>query len=77
MNENTYITRNQLFDVVLPLILALHEKKIIDIAEVPHLYEDVLVRRKLNLGASDDDLAFLQWLIDASQLLANAIKGPK
>ena len=71
-----YITQSQFFSAFTPLVLALHEKKLIDIAEIPHLYEDVLSRRKIDLQEPDADLIFLQELIAGFQRLANAVKPP-
>jgi hypothetical protein len=73
--QPAYITQSQLFDVFTPLLLALHEKKLLDIAEVPHLYEDVLTRRQIDAKPNEADLVFLQGLIVGLQRLATAVKG--
>ena len=70
-----YATRDQIFTIITPLILALHDKKVIDLAELPHYYEDVLTRRKIDQKEPDSELVFLQDLIDAFQKLAIHVKG--
>ena len=64
------MTIQNFFDAFTPLLLALHEKKVLDIAEVPHLYEDVLVRRKLDRGEDQEDLKFLQEMVQGLHRLA-------
>ena len=61
-------------DAFTPLLLALHEKKVLDIAEVPHFYEDALERRR-SLGASADDLDFQRQLVVLTSRLAALVKA--
>lgn len=68
------ITANELFDTITPLLLALHEKKVLDIAEVPHYFEDAVQRRK-DMGAADSDLAFQQMLVVGMNRLALLVKA--
>lgn len=68
------MTFANLMEVFTPLLLALHEKKVLDIAEVPHYYEDALERRKMNLGETEADLAFLRELVKGLDRLAKAVK---
>ena len=68
------ITSEQLFATITPLVVALHEKGILDIAEVPHYYEDAVVRRK-DIGASPEDLEFQQALVVGFQRLAKVVKA--
>ena len=68
------ITSEQLFATITPLVVALHEKGILDIAEVPHYYEDALVRRK-DLGATPEGLEFQQALVVSFQRLAKMVKA--
>ena len=68
------VTFAQLMQVFTPLLLALHEKKVLDIAEVPHFYEDALERRKQNLGEPEEDLAFQRQLVDGLCRLAASVK---
>lgn len=68
------MTFEQLMQVFTPLLLALHEKKVLDIAEVPHFYEDALERRKSNLGESEADLEFPRQLVAGLTRLAAAVK---
>lgn len=67
------ITTEQLFATITPLVVALHEKGVLDIAEIPHYYEDSVVRRK-EIGATDDEVAFQQALVAAFQNLAKMVK---
>lgn len=67
------ITSEQLFDTITPLVVALHEKGVLDIAEIPHYYEDAVVRRK-DIGATDDEVAFQQELVVGFQRLAKMVK---
>jgi hypothetical protein len=66
---------SHLFDALIPLLLALHEKKVLDIAEVPHFYEDHLARRKLDQKASEADLDFLAGTIQGLHGLARDVKS--
>lgn len=68
------ITSEQLFATITPLVVALHEKGVLDIAEVPHYYEDAVVRRK-DMGATDADVAYQQELVAAFQRLAQTMKA--
>lgn len=68
------ITSEQLFATITPLVVALHEKGVLDIAEVPHYYEDAVVRRK-DLGQTPEQLAFQLALVDGFQRLAKAVKA--
>ena len=68
------ITSEQLFATITPLVVALHEKGVLDIAEVPHYYEDAVVRRK-DMGATDVDVAYQQELVAAFQRLAQTMKA--
>lgn len=70
------ITDTQLFDTISPLWMALHERGLIDIDDVPGLYEGVLARRRLVLGHTRDDLAFVQDVVDGYRRLAAAMKPP-
>lgn len=67
------ITSEQLFATITPLVVALHEKGVLDIAEVPRYYEDAVVRRK-EIGATDDEVAFQQALVVAFRRLAKTVK---
>ena len=68
------VTTEQLMATITPLVIALHEKGILDIAEVPHYYEDAVMRRK-EIGATDEEVAFQQELVVGFQRLAKAVKG--
>lgn len=68
------ITSEQLFATITPLVVALHEKGVLDIAEVPHYYEDALVRRK-DLGATPEELEFQKALIVGFERLATMVKA--
>ena len=68
------LTRDDLFTVLMPLVLALHEKKVLDIAELPHYYEDALIRRKLDLNQASGDLEFLEETIRGLHRLAAVVK---
>ena len=68
-------TTDHLFELFMPLILALHEKKVLDIAEVPHYYEDALERRKANLAETEEDVAFLRQVILGLNRLALLVKA--
>lgn len=68
------LTTSQLFDAISPLLVALHEAKALDIAEVPHYYEDA-IQRRLDLGETQADVAFQQQIAAGIQRLALAIKG--
>ena len=70
------LTRQDLFDVVTPLFIALHEKGVIDIAELPHFYEDALARRKLERAHTEADLAFLRDVVGGLHQLARRVKPP-
>lgn len=67
------ITTTELFATITPLVVALHEKGVLDIAEVPHYYEDAVVRRK-DMGATDAEVAYQQELVAAFQRLAKTVK---
>jgi hypothetical protein len=68
------ITLEQLMQVFTPLLLALHERKVLDIAEVPHFYEDALERRR-TLGETEADLDFQRQLVLGMVRLAAAVKN--
>lgn len=68
------ITIDQLFATITPLVVALHEKGVLDIAEVPHYYEDAVVRRK-DTGATDAEVAYQQELVAGFQRLAKMVKA--
>ena len=68
------ITTDQLFATITPLVVALHEKGVLDIAEIPHYYEDAVVRRK-DIGATDDEVAFQKELVVGFQRLAKVVKA--
>jgi hypothetical protein len=68
------LTQQQFFDAFMPLLLALHEKRVIDFAELPQYYEDVLVRRTLDIKEAPENLAFLQSLIKGLAELAPDVK---
>ena len=68
-----HITPAQLMETITPLLLALHEKRVLDIAEIPHFYEDALERRR-SLGASVQDLDFQLLLVVGMNRLAKAVK---
>lgn len=67
------VTTEQLMATITPLVVALHEKGLLDIAEIPHYYEDAVVRRK-GTGATDDEVSFQQQLVVGFQRLAQAMK---
>jgi SPX domain protein involved in polyphosphate accumulation len=69
------MTRQDFTDAFTPLILALHEKKVLDISETAHQYEDVLMRRKLDRGDSAQDLEFLEWMTTRLHRLAVVTKN--
>lgn len=68
-----HVTTEQLMATITPLLVALHERGVLDIAEVPHYYEDAVVRRK-EIGATDDEVAFQRELVTGFQRLAQAVK---
>jgi hypothetical protein len=68
------LTQQQFFDAFIPLLMALHEKRVIDFAELPLYYEDVMVRRKLDIREAPENLAFLQSLIQGLSALAPDVK---
>jgi hypothetical protein len=68
------MTQQQFFDAFMPLLLAMHEKRLIDFAELPLYYEDVLVRRTLDIKESPANLAFLQSLIKGLAEMAPDVK---
>lgn len=68
------LTRQDFFDALTPLFVALHEKGLIDIAELPHFYEDALARRKLERGHTEADLVFLQGVVVGLLQLAKTMK---
>lgn len=70
------LTRQDLFDMLMPLFLALHEKGVIDIAELPHFYEDVLERRRAEPTHTEADLAFLQDVVVGLRRIAQEVKPP-
>ena len=76
MNQSTRmnITAEELFATITPLGVALHEKGVLDIAEVPHYYEDAVVRRK-EIGATDAEVAYQQELVAGFQRLAKMVKA--
>lgn len=67
------ITQEQLMQVFMPLLLALHEKKVLDIAEIPHFYEDALERSRI-LGATVEELDFRLQLVKGMSHLADSVK---
>lgn len=70
-----HLTSKNLFDVFTPLLLALHEKKVLDIAEVPHFYEDVLARRRLENKEDLESLDFLQQVVLGLNRLSVDVKA--
>lgn len=64
------LTRQEFFDAFTPLLLALHQSKALDIAELPHYYEDVVARRRLENREDEAALAFQASLIPRLQNLA-------
>lgn len=67
-------TREKFLDAFMPLLLALHESKALDIAELPHYYEDVVQRRRNN-GESEAALVFQASMIPMLQKLADRQKA--
>ena len=65
------MTHQDFFDVFTPLLLALHEKKVLDLAELPHYYEDVVARRRLEKKEDEAALVFQASLIPRLQKLAD------
>ncbi len=70
-----FAKRTELFDLFMPLVQALHEKKVIDLAELPHYYEDSLMRRVELPGQKPEDLAFLKEVIQGLHRLAVQVKA--
>ncbi|MEI8324889.1 MAG: hypothetical protein WCH44_05875 [Betaproteobacteria bacterium] len=68
------LTQQQFFDAFIPLLMALHEKRVIDFAELPLYYGDVMVRRKLDIQEAAENLAFLQSLVQGLSALAPDVK---
>lgn len=68
------ITEKELFSVFSPLIVALHEKGVMDISETAHLYEDALARRILENGEDAESVEFLRQTVQGLHRLACAIK---
>ena len=69
------ITHNELFAVLTPLLLALHEKGVLDISETALLYEDVLARRSLENQEADDSVQLLQVMAQGLYRLAGVVKN--
>lgn len=69
------ITDKELFAVFSPLIVALHEKGVMDISETAHLYEDVLARRLLEQKEDEESVAFLKDVVQGLHRLAAAVKN--
>lgn len=69
------ITEQELLSVFSPLILALHEKRVLDISETAHLYEDVPARRTLENGEDAASVAFLKEVVRGLHNLAFAVKS--
>lgn len=69
------ITEQELLSVFSPLILALHEKGVLDISETAHLYEDVLARRLLGQKEDAESVAFLKEVVLGLHRLASAVKS--
>ena len=69
------VTRQELFTLFMPLVQALHEKKVLDLMELPHYYEDALMRR-LGLGEAPDDLVFLREVIQGLHRLSTVVCRP-
>ena len=69
------LTQQQFFDAFIPLMMALHEKRVIDFAELPLYYEDVMFRRKLDIKEAPENLAFLESLIQGLSALAPDVKS--
>ena len=70
------ITREQLFDTITPLFLALHRGKLLDISETALVYEDVLAKRRLNNQESVESTEFLAQVVQGLHRLAKAEKTP-
>ena len=68
------VTTEQLFATITPLVVALHEKGLLDIAEIPHYYEDAVVRRR-GVGATEAEVAYQQELVVGFQRLAKMVKA--
>lgn len=69
-----YITKSDLFSFVSPLMVALHEKGILDISETALAYEDALARRRLEMGQSAPETAFLEETVRGLHYLAGLLK---
>lgn len=67
------VTTAQLFATITPLVIALHERRVLDIAEVPHYYEDAVIRR-LERGGTVDEVAFQQELMRGFLRMARVLK---
>ena len=50
-----YVTPAQLVGALRPIVMALHEKGLLDIAEIPHFYEDDAERMRLQ-GRPESEL---------------------
>lgn len=68
------INLNQLMQVLTPILVALHEHKILDIALLPHIYEDALARRRA-AGVPPRELGLQKWLVVGMSQLAVAVKA--
>lgn len=69
------ITERELFTALIPLLLVLHEKKVLDLSEATLAYEDALARRRLDQGEDAASTAFLQQLVRGLHCLAREVKG--
>lgn len=70
------ITKEQLFDTITPLFLALHRGGALDISEIALVYEDVLAKRRLNNQESAESTEFLAQLVQGLHRLSVAEKNP-
>jgi hypothetical protein len=64
------ITREQLFDTITPLFLALHRGGVLDISETALAYEDVLAKRRLTNQESVESTEFLAQVVQGLHRLA-------
>lgn len=68
-----HVTVENLFEAITPLMLALHEKGAVDIAELPQFYLDAVMRRLQN-GATEDQVTFQRQMVLGVERLAKMVK---
>lgn len=70
------LTQGQFLDAFSSLVLALHENNVLTLDKLTESMESTLARRKVDLGQSDEEVAFALQLLTGLQRLKAVFPRP-